>query len=428
MKPRQGRLRLLLPSVVAFVVGLGLAVVGAAPANAVAGVDLTITVGTDAAVCGAATSITVAEGDEVFLCYTVLNTGDEVLDQHDLVSSLNGTLLTAFPFALIPGASAPLIVPHTVTATVTETATWTGTNTTIPSSASDTSSLTITMGLPDLEVDVTVGIDPVVCGAATAMEVPIGTTVQICYTITNTGVGTLTHHDATSSSLGVLLDGFPFTLGAGASTTLIQPLLVTADVTESMTWTAFVPSIPGRTATSTDSAVITIDPPEIQVVATVGTDPATCEPVATSITVSAGDEVAICYLVTNLSTSAVHRHDLTTTFSGATLDDFPFTLPGGDSTSLIVVATVSASVTETGTWQAWNTARTDLVTSGQGTVTITVAAAPPSNGGGAAGSAALPPTGLELEGPARNAGLLIIAGTVALLVGALRRRDGEFVV
>ncbi len=87
---------------------------------------LTKTVGTVPGMCATTDNITVMEGTEVYYCYQIQNTGNVTLTLHDLVDTELGTLLTAFPYDLVPGALSPqVIVPATLSVTTVNTATWT---------------------------------------------------------------------------------------------------------------------------------------------------------------------------------------------------------------------------------------------------------------------------------------------------------------
>ena len=94
---------------------------------ALASIALTKTVGTDPAVCASTGAITVTNQSQadVVYCYQVLNTGNITLTVHDLVDSELGVLLSGFPYALAPGASAFLTEAATLTETTVNTATWT---------------------------------------------------------------------------------------------------------------------------------------------------------------------------------------------------------------------------------------------------------------------------------------------------------------
>lgn len=78
--------------------------------------------------CGGSTSIALPAGSDVFPCYMIENTGNAPLSRHDLVDSRLGTLLSDFPFTLIPGASAFLNLVASSPAGGSWTATWTAYN------------------------------------------------------------------------------------------------------------------------------------------------------------------------------------------------------------------------------------------------------------------------------------------------------------
>ncbi|MCL4267672.1 MAG: hypothetical protein KJ069_31155, partial [Anaerolineae bacterium] len=89
---------------------------------------LTKTVGIDTAVCATTDAITVTVGTDVTYCFEVENTGDVTLNVHDLDDSELGTILSGFPYALAPGASAFITETTTLMATTINTATWTAYN------------------------------------------------------------------------------------------------------------------------------------------------------------------------------------------------------------------------------------------------------------------------------------------------------------
>jgi uncharacterized repeat protein (TIGR01451 family) len=91
--------------------------------------------------------------------------------------------------------------------------------------------------------------------------------------------------------------------------------------------------------------------PTISLEATVGTTPAVCATTDT-LTVTAGTEVHYCYEVTNTGTVALNSHDLSDTLIGTILNDLPFNLLPGASAFVVVPATPTATVTNTGTWTA----------------------------------------------------------------------------
>lgn len=91
-------------------------------------ITLTKTVGTDSSVCATTSAISVPSGSAVTYCYTVENSGNVTLDFHTLEDSELGTILSAFPYALTPGASVFITQTAVITATTVNTATWTAYN------------------------------------------------------------------------------------------------------------------------------------------------------------------------------------------------------------------------------------------------------------------------------------------------------------
>ncbi len=94
---------------------------------AVPTISLDATVGTTPGACATTDTLTVTAGTEVYYCYEVTNTGTIAVTSHDLSDTVIGTILNDFPFNLVPGASAFVVVPSTPSATVTNTGTWTAT-------------------------------------------------------------------------------------------------------------------------------------------------------------------------------------------------------------------------------------------------------------------------------------------------------------
>jgi hypothetical protein len=96
-------------------------------------IAMTKTVGTDPNTCSSTSVIGVNEGDDVYYCYEVRNTGDITLTLHDLDDDQLGPLLSAFPYGLGPGQSVDTVTAgETFSATImTDTlnvATWTAYN------------------------------------------------------------------------------------------------------------------------------------------------------------------------------------------------------------------------------------------------------------------------------------------------------------
>jgi hypothetical protein len=93
------------------------------------------------------------------------------------------------------------------------------------------------------------------CPTGSSLALPAGTTVFLCWEVTNTGSVTLTRHDLVDGQFGAVLTNFPFTLVAGASAFLVQYGPLTFAGNDAATWTAYNP---GPTDVATDGDVLTI--------------------------------------------------------------------------------------------------------------------------------------------------------------------------
>ena len=113
----------------------------------------------------------------------------------------------------------------------------------------------VQVDIPLIELAKTVGLEPDVCADTDEIVVPAGSEVTYCYEVTNTGSLTLELHDLVDDQLGVILDGFGFSLEPGASVYLTQTVLINEDTVNTATWTAYNPG-PSDVATATDSATV----------------------------------------------------------------------------------------------------------------------------------------------------------------------------
>jgi hypothetical protein len=123
-------------------------------------IELTKTVGLNPGFCADTDEISVTAGTEVTYCYTVENTGNVVLNIHDLVDSELGVLLDTFNYYLVPGASIFLTQEATINVTTVNTATWTANSELMDYAADDT----ITFNWEDISgtgTSVTLGDDQV---------------------------------------------------------------------------------------------------------------------------------------------------------------------------------------------------------------------------------------------------------------------------
>lgn len=81
--------------------------------------------------------------------------------------------------------------------------------------------------------------DPDACGTQTAVEVRVGDQVNLCYTLTNTGMLPLTHHTLTDSLDGDLLAFEPVTVAPGQSHAFVRTVVAAADTTRSASITSY---------------------------------------------------------------------------------------------------------------------------------------------------------------------------------------------
>ncbi len=213
---------------------------------------------------------------------------------------------------------------------------------------------------PSILITKTVGLVDGVCADTTSLEVPAGTTVYYCYTVTNTGNVTLTHHDLVDDVLGPIFSDFNYVLAPGASVNTVAAGLsisyvANASVTNTGTWTATDPT-GGFSATANASATVMVA--SIEIVKTVGTVDGVCAGTS-EITVPEGTTVYYCYTVTNTGNVTLNLHDLDDSALGNLFTAFPYELPPGSSvntvdSSIPVSAVIYATTVNTATWTAYN--------------------------------------------------------------------------
>jgi len=122
---------------------------------------------------------------------------------------------------------------------------------------------------PSISLVKTVGTDPAVCAATSAISVTAGTTVYYCYTVTNTGGVTFETHNLTDDQLGSIFTGLAYTLTPGSSVNTVAAGLsisavVNTTTTNVGTWTAL--DAAGAPTVATASATVTVVvPPNVDV-------------------------------------------------------------------------------------------------------------------------------------------------------------------
>lgn len=194
----------------------------------------------------------------------------------------------------------------------------------------------------------TVGTSPAVCATGTEIDVPPGSKVYYCYTVTNTGGTNLITHDLVDDQLGPILTNFPYNLVPGASAFVTQSTTLTETTVNTATWTA---SNGGITASDSATATVNIVAPSISVKKTVGLDPGVCA-TETHLIVTATTDVTYCYMVTNTGLLTLTHHTLEDSELGFLLNDFPFSLIPGASAFLTRTATITETTTNVATWTA----------------------------------------------------------------------------
>lgn len=201
-----------------------------------------------------------------------------------------------------------------------------------------------------IELDKTVGTDADLCATTDNIDVPSGTEVTYCYTVTNTSDITLPLHNLIDSKLGILLEGAAYELEPGMSFSYLTATVILTDTINSAIWTAYVDEL--LTAEATDSATVSVVNPSIELDMTVGLDANTCAQYD-SITLPEGMEVTYCYTVSNTGDITLPLHDLIDSELGILLDDFAYELLPGASTFITATAMITESTVNTATWTAF---------------------------------------------------------------------------
>ena len=115
-------------------------------------------------------------------------------------------------------------------------------------------------GTPEITLEKTIGLDENLCATESVLEVPVGTVVQYCFLVTNTGTVSFDTHDLVDSQLGTILSGFSYVLVPGASAWVNVEHVATASVTNVATWTASDQSGASAEATATATLNVTENP------------------------------------------------------------------------------------------------------------------------------------------------------------------------
>ena len=333
-----------------------------------ASIDLTKTVGIIPNRCATTEIIVVSAGTPLYYCYVVQNTGNITLTTHTLQDSLyDHPLKDHVAYTLTPWPSLDSIVTLIVTGsngvqqTTISTGTWiAATADGITTTASDSTTTLV----PLLRVTETVGINAHSCATTKKIDVLPGTKITYCYTVYNAGKVTLRLHNAVDSRRSIQKNSFSLNLPPGAINRITVTVPVTQTTTNVITWTGYVTDVTGVFTVVTDSA--TVNTPAITLRATVGTNPKSCAS-STSITVTAGAEVAYCYTVTNTGGVTLTRHEISDSIAVTTQNHL---LPPGDSHALGITNAVTQTEVDKVKWTAYGTSPMVATSSSQVTVTV----------------------------------------------------------
>lgn len=103
------------------------------------------------------------------------------------------------------------------------------------------------------------------CSAGNELQVPVGTEINACYRIHNTGVVTLTQHDLADGIWGASLTGITAVIPPGGVYTHVVTHTISADASGLITWTAGMQPLPSGitlSATAGAAATVTVQIPE----------------------------------------------------------------------------------------------------------------------------------------------------------------------
>jgi hypothetical protein len=218
-----------------------------------------------------------------------------------------------------------------------------------------------------------VGTEAGVCAVTDNLTVPWGTEVTYCYNVFNSGPLTLTLHDLVDSQLGNILAGEAMTLAPNESLEVMTTTLLTASVVNTATWRAYNEEGPNVWARDQATVTVEIEAPEILLVKTVGVDPGVCA-TTDHLEVPEGTPVTYCYILVNIGSVNVTRHDLTDDQLGVILSDYSYDLGPGDNFYITRTVVVTESVVNTAIWTGHSGA--GLVDTGEDSATVTVIMTP----------------------------------------------------
>ena len=201
-------------------------------------------------------------------------------------------------------------------------------------------------GGASIELTKTVGIPPG-CDAD-SLTITRTTTVLYCYEVENTGIQSFITHTLVDDRLGTLLLSFPFVLNPGGTFLVSRTAQISETTINNATWTAF--GSPDD-AVGTDSAMVEVVHPAIELIKTVGTEPGVCA-AQSSISVPLPASVTYCYEAHNVGDVAFRRHDLVDDRLGVLLDDERDDLAPGQFLRVLATTVISQTTVNSATWTA----------------------------------------------------------------------------
>jgi hypothetical protein len=196
-------------------------------------------------------AVNLTAGATLIHCYTVHNVGPVTLTLHDAVDSRLGVIADDWHHVLPPDARTSLTATDIATATTSSILTWTAR---VNDKIYAWASAAAVMRVPAISTTTTVGVVPGVCATTTVISVTVGTDVEYCYTIHNTGGVTHTLFDVSDTFPGHSYNHLSYTLAADATTGFSINALVTSTQVNTVTWLAY--GVDNFTATATSSATV----------------------------------------------------------------------------------------------------------------------------------------------------------------------------
>ena len=222
-------------------------------------------------------------------------------------------------------------------------------------------------GAPSMSLELTVGeFDGVnsCTGTGESLTVPLGTQVEYCYRMLNTGDHTLTAHHLDNDVFGSILSDVDIDLEPGEAIVGSHIEMLTGTHTSTGTWTATVVQS-GEPGLATDSVTVTarpIDPDlgvatesavmsvDMTVMVDDGSD--TCG-TDTAAIVEKGTLLRFCYTLTNTGDEALNLHDVRDSHIGQIAGPgFDHLVQPGDGVALTATGAFGKSALHDVTWEA----------------------------------------------------------------------------